>query len=142
MSVSEKLAVIKAAKAAANLKAGEDFLAENAKREGVISVGSGLQYEIIKQGDGRIPTIDGSVTCHYVGTLIDGKVFDTSRQRNKPATFEVCGVIAGWTIILQLMPVGSHWRIFVPSHLAYGKEQVGMHIAPNSTLIFEIELLK
>jgi FKBP-type peptidyl-prolyl cis-trans isomerase FklB len=142
MSISEKLGAMKAAKAAANLKAGEEFLAENAKREGVISVGSGLQYEIIKQGDGRIPNIDSSVTCHYKGTLIDGKVFDSSFQRNKPATFQVLGVISGWTIILQLMPVGSHWRVFIPSHLAYGTEQVGMHIGPNSTLIFEIELLK
>ena len=124
-----------------NKEEGELFLAENKEKENVVSLPSGLQYEIITEGDGAIPVATDSVQCHYHGTLIDGTVFDSSVQRGEPAVFGVTQVIKGWVEALQLMPVGSKWRLFVPSHLAYGEQGAGNDIQPNSTLIFEVELL-
>ena len=120
---------------------GAAFLAENAKREGVISLESGLQYEILTEGNGQIPTINDKITAHYHGILIDGTVFDSSVDRGEPASFPVNGVIAGWTEALQIMPVGSKWKLYVPSDLAYGERGAGQIIGPYSTLIFEVELL-
>lgn len=120
---------------------GEAFLAENAKREGVIVTESGLQYEILKEGDGPIPKLSDSVTTHYHGTLPDGKVFDSSVERNQPATFPVSGVIKGWTEALQMMKTGSKYRLFVPSDLAYGERGAGGDIGPHQALIFDVELL-
>jgi FKBP-type peptidyl-prolyl cis-trans isomerase FklB len=141
MSISDKLAQMKADKSDANLKAGQDFLAENRKKPGVVELPSGLQYEIIKEGSGDKPTEFNKVTCHYHGTLIDGHIFDSSVQRGQPASFPLNMVIKGWTEGLQLMSVGSKWRFFIPPHLGYGDRQVGPVIGPNSTLIFEVELL-
>jgi FKBP-type peptidyl-prolyl cis-trans isomerase FklB len=141
MSVSEKLKAMFESKSAANLAAGKAFLEQNALREGVVSLESGLQYEIMQEGDGPKPKATQTVSCHYHGTLIDGKVFDSSVQRGRPASFPLNRVISGWTEALQLMPVGSKWRLFLPPHLAYGNQQVSAEIGPNSTLIFEVELL-
>ena len=124
-----------------NLKAGESFLAENGKRENVVSLPSGLQYEIIKQGEGPKPLATNTVTCHYHGTTIKGEVFDSSVRRGQPASFPLNAVIKGWTEALQLMPVGSKWKLFIPPQLAYGNRGVSREIGPNSTLIFEVELL-
>jgi len=121
--------------------AGVAFLAENAKREEVVTLPSGLQYEIITQGSGSIPTASDSVKVHYHGTLVDGNVFDSSVSRGEPATFGVTQVISGWVEALQLMPVGSKWKLFIPSDLGYGAQGAGQAIAPHSTLIFEVELL-
>jgi FKBP-type peptidyl-prolyl cis-trans isomerase FklB len=142
MSVSERLKLFFEEKASANLKAGLEYLAENAQREGVTSLPSGLQYEIIHNGDGPKPTAAQTVTCHYHGTTITGEVFDSSVQRGQPASFPLNRVIAGWTEGLQLMATGSKWRFFIPPQLAYGDRQVSAAIGPNSTLIFEVELLK
>lgn len=120
---------------------GKSFLAENAKRTGVVSLPSGLQYEIMVAGTGAKPSASDSVKCHYHGTLIDGTVFDSSVKRGQPATFGVSQVISGWVEALQLMSVGSKWKLFIPSDLAYGKQGAGQHIGPNTTLIFEVELL-
>jgi FKBP-type peptidyl-prolyl cis-trans isomerase FklB len=133
---------MRTAKAAANLEAGMAFLAENAQREGVVVCESGLQYEILQAGSGPKPGPTNAVTCHYHGTLPDGTVFDSSVRRGQPATFPLNRVIAGWTEALQLMPLGSKWRLFLPPHLAYGEQQVSAEIGPNSTLVFEVELLK
>lgn len=141
MSVSERLRAMFNAKADANLQAGQAFLAENAQREGVVALPSGLQYEIIAEGSGAKPGPTDTVTCHYHGTVIDGRVFDSSVQRGKPASFPLNRVIKGWTEALQLMPIGSKWRLFLPPHLAYGSQQISAEIGPNSTLIFEVELL-
>jgi FKBP-type peptidyl-prolyl cis-trans isomerase len=124
-----------------NKKAGEMFLAENANKEGVITLPSGLQYKIIKAGTGAKPKLTDEVTTHYRGTLIDGTEFDSSYKRGEPTSFPVNGVISGWTEALQLMPVGSKWQLFVPSHLAYGARGAGGTIGPNATLVFDIELL-
>jgi FKBP-type peptidyl-prolyl cis-trans isomerase FklB len=124
-----------------NKKEGEAFLAENKKKEGVVVLPSGLQYKIIKEGDGKIPTINDIVTIHYRGTLIDGTEFDSSYSRGQPATFPVKGVITGFSEALQLMKVGSKWQLFIPSNLAYGERGAGDDIGPNATLIFEVELL-
>ena len=121
---------------------GEAFLAENAKKDGIITTESGLQYEIMTEGTGELPTQASTVKTHYHGTLINGKVFDSSVTRGMPAEFPVGGVIAGWTEALQLMPVGSKWRLFVPHNLAYGERGAGADIAPYSALIFEVELLE
>ena len=141
MGIADRLSQMRNEKAAANLKAGEDFLAANKQKPGVVSLPSGLQYEIIKEGNGPKPTAKSNVTCHYHGTLIDGTVFDSSVQRGRPATFPLNRVIKGWTEGLQLMPTGSKWRFFIPPHLGYGDRQVSAEIGPNSTLIFEVELL-
>src|SRR5690554_943257 len=124
-----------------NLEAGRAFLEENKKKENVVALESGLQYEIITKGDGATPKATDSVRCHYHGTLLDGTVFDSSVQRGEPAVFGVNQVIKGWVEALQLMPVGSKWRLFIPSNLAYGEQGAGGSIEPNSTLIFEVELL-
>lgn len=124
-----------------NKEAGEEFLKINAHKEGVTTLPSGLQYEVIKMGEGPKPTLSDTVTCHYHGTLINGIVFDSSMDRGEPASFPLRGVIAGWTEILQLMPVGSKWKVTIPSELAYGDRGAGEHIKPGSTLIFIIELL-
>ena len=141
MGIADKLFQMKNEKAAANLRAGQEFLEVNKSREGVVALPSGLQYEIISEGDGPKPAASNKVTCHYHGTLIDGTVFDSSVQRGKPATFPLNMVIKGWTEGLQLMPQGSKWRFFIPPHLGYGDRQVSAQIGPNSTLIFEVELL-
>ena len=125
---------------AKNSKEGAAFLAANAKKEGVKTLPSGLQYKIIKAGTGKIPKATDTVTTHYRGTFIDGKEFDSSYKRNEPASFPVGGVIAGWTEALKLMPVGSKWQLFIPSELAYG-DQGRPGIPPASTLIFDIELI-
>lgn len=125
-----------------NQKAGEEFLSSNKGKSGVVTLPSGLQYEIIKAGSGPKPTAEDQVKCHYTGTTIDGKVFDSSVQRGEPAVFPVNRVIPGWTEALQLMPVGSKWKLFIPAALAYGEKGAGQDIKPNSTLIFEVELLE
>ncbi len=127
-------------KAEAAAGEGKAFLAENAKRDGVITLASGLQYEVLTAGEGATPAADDHVRTHYHGTLIDGSVFDSSYQRGQPAEFPVGGVIAGWTEALQLMSVGSKWRLYVPSDLAYGAQGVGS-IPPHSVLVFDVELL-
>ncbi len=127
---------------AGNLEEGREFLENNRKKEGVIELSSGLQYEILNKGDGDIPTLSDQVKCHYHGTLIDGTVFDSSVQRGTPAVFPVNGVIKGWVEALQLMSTGSKWKLYVPSELAYGKQGAGGAIGPNTTLIFDVELLE
>jgi FKBP-type peptidyl-prolyl cis-trans isomerase FklB len=118
-----------------------EYLTLNSTKEGVTVLPSGLQYEVLTQGTGNVPTLESTVTTHYHGTLVDGTVFDSSVLRNEPATFAVKQVIKGWVEALQLMPVGSKWRITVPPNLAYGDRGAGTAIQPYSTLIFEIELL-
>ena len=127
--------------ASENLKKGEEFLAENTKRPGIVTLPSGLQYEILSAGTGRKPSATDRVQCHYHGTLIDGTVFDSSVQRGVPAVFGVNQVIPGWVEALQMMPEGSRWKLYIPSKLAYGEHQAGS-IPPNSALIFEVELIK
>lgn len=124
-----------------NKKEGEEFLAENKKKEGVKALPSGLQYKVITEGKGKSPSATDMVTVHYKGTLIDGTEFDSSYKRNAPATFPVNGVIKGWTEALQLMKEGSKWQLFIPANLAYG-ESGRPSIPPNSVLIFEVELIK
>ena len=124
-----------------NKKAGDAFLAANKTKEGVVTLPSGLQYKILKEGTGPKPTPADSVVCNYRGTLIDGKEFDSSYKRGQPATFPVGQVIKGWTEALQLMSVGSKWQLFVPADLAYGDRGAGPDIGPGATLIFEVELI-
>jgi FKBP-type peptidyl-prolyl cis-trans isomerase len=126
---------------AANKKDGDAFLAANKGKDGVVTLPSGLQYKILKKGDGPKPTANDTVECNYRGTLIDGKEFDASSKHGGPASFPVGGVIKGWTEALQLMPVGSKWQLFVPADLAYGDRGAGADIGPDATLIFEVELL-
>ena len=125
-----------------NRAEGEAFLAENKKKSGVVVLPSGLQYEELTEGKGKKPAATDRVQCHYHGTLINGEVFDSSIERGEPAVFGVSQVIPGWVEALQLMPEGSKWRLFIPSDLAYGENGAGGKIAPNSTLIFDVELLK
>lgn len=125
-----------------NKQAGKEFLAENAKRSGVVVLPSGLQYEVLAEGKGRKPKVTDKVQCHYHGTLIDGQVFDSSIQRGTPAVFGVNQVIPGWVETLQLMPEGSRWKLYIPSDLAYGEQGAGGSIPANATLIFEVELIK
>ena len=125
----------------ANVEAGQKFLSENAKRNGVVTTKSGLQYEVLVEGTGVSPKENDKVTVHYHGTLIDGTVFDSSVDRGKPATFPVNGVIPGWVEALQLMNQGSKYKLFIPSELAYGERGAGGSIGPNATLIFEVELI-
>ena len=141
-TIQDFLAKANAAKFSKNITEGKNFLEENGKRPGVVTLPSGLQYEIITQGNGPKPKATDPVTTHYHGTLIDGTVFDSSVQRNQPASFPVNGVIQGWVEALQLMPVGSKWKLYVPSELAYGANpHPGGPIEPHMTLIFEVELL-
>lgn len=121
---------------------GEAFLAENAKKEGVVTLPSGLQYKVIAEGNGNKPTANQQVKCHYEGTLINGAKFDSSYDRNEPAVFPVNGVIQGWVEALQLMPVGSKWELYIPYNLAYGERGAGQSIPPYATLIFTVELLE
>ncbi len=125
-----------------NKAAGEAFLAENAKRPEVKTTESGLQYEVITEGNGNKPAASDTVVVHYTGTLIDGTVFDSSVERGTPATFGVTQVIPGWVEALQMMQVGAKWRLYIPSDLAYGPRGAGGAIGPNSTLIFDVELLQ
>ncbi len=125
-----------------NAKAGEEFLTENGKRAEVKTTASGLQYEVIKEGDGPQPNADDQVVVHYTGKLIDGTVFDSSVDRGEPATFGVTQVIPGWVEALQLMKAGSTWRLFIPSALAYGPQGAGNIIGPNATLIFDVSLIE
>lgn len=140
--MTAKMKQKKESQAAGNLAEGEQFLRKNGKKEGVITTASGLQYEIIKKGTGPKPALTDTVVTHYTGTLLDGKVFDSSYKRKSPATFPVNGVIKGWTEALQLMETGSKWKLYIPSSLAYGARGAGNVIGPNATLIFEIELLE
>jgi FKBP-type peptidyl-prolyl cis-trans isomerase FklB len=130
-----------AALAGKNSAEGQAFLTKNKTAEGVVTLPSGLQYKILKAGEGKKPGLDDTVSCHYRGTLINGTEFDSSLKRNEPTSFPVKGVIKGWTEALQLMPVGSKWQLFVPPNLAYGERGAGGAIGPNATLIFEVELL-
>lgn len=127
----------KAAKAA-----GETFLAENGKKDGVVTLPSGLQYQVLKEGDGKKPSAADQVVCHYEGTLIDGTVFDSSYQRNQPATFGLNQVIAGWTEGVQLMQEGAKYRFFIPYNLAYGERGAGAQIPPFAALVFDVELIE
>jgi len=136
-----KQATLSKEKADKNKKDGEAFLAANKTKQGVVSLPSGLQYKILKAGDGPKPSASDTVSCNYKGTLIDGKEFDSSYKRGQPLSIPVGGVIKGWTEALQLMPVGSKWELYIPSDLAYGDRQAGGDIAPGSTLVFEVELL-
>ncbi len=137
----KKQAALREEKAQATLKEGEKFLAENKNKEGVVTLPSGLQYKILKEGKGDKPDKDEKVVCNFRGTLIDGTEFDSSDKHNGPATFPVKGVIKGWTEALLMMPAGSKWQLFVPPQLGYGQNGAGQRIPPNATLIFEVELL-
>lgn len=141
MGIADLLFKRKKELAEKNLREGQEFMSENAKKEGVVTLPSGLQYEIITEGSGKQPKATDKVKCHYHGTTIHGDVFDSSVKRGTPATFPLNRVIAGWTEALQLMPVGSKWKLTLPANLAYGEEQISKEIGPNSTLIFEVELL-
>ncbi len=143
LKLQEQLAAFASKKSEGEKIKGQAFLAKNKTRAGVITLPNGLQYEVIKAGEPNAPkpTAADTVVVHYAGTLIDGKPFDSSIERGEPATFAVGGVIRGWTEILQLMPKGSKWKVFIPSDLAYGDRGAGHAIAPGSTLIFDIELL-
>lgn len=131
----------KSAAGAAARKAGEDFLAANAKKEGVVVLPSGLQYSVLREGTGRSPKVSNNVRCHYEGRLIDGTVFDSSIKRGEPATFPLGGVIKGWTEGLQLMKEGAKYRFFIPYDLAYGENGAGSAIPPYAALIFDVELI-
>ena len=140
--MEDSVRAAEAAKAEPNRLAGEAFLAENKKRAEVVTTESGLQYEILRPGEGAKPTVNDQVKVHYHGTLIDGLVFDSSVERGEPIELSVSGVIAGWTEALQLMPTGSKWKLYLPYQLAYGERAAGPKIAPMSALIFEVELLE
>ena len=139
--MKEKQAARAAALGTKNKREGDAFLAANSKKPGVRVLRNGLQYQVIKSGNGPTPKATDNVTTHYHGTLIDGTVFDSSVQRGQPSSFAVNGVIAGWTQALQMMKVGDKWRLFVPSELAYRERGAGEKIGPHTVLIFEIELL-
>ena len=140
--IQEFFAVQAKAKSTSAKREANNFLQENASREGVVVTESGLQYEILTVGTGTIPIFENKVSVHYHGTLLDGTVFDSSVDRGQPAQFPVGGVIKGWTEALMIMPVGSKWKLFIPSDLAYGDRGAGEKIGPGSTLIFEVELLE
>lgn len=139
--IRERMQAEAQAQAQAAAAAGVEFLAENARKEGIVQLPSGLQYQVLSEGQGAKPSREDTVRTHYHGTLIDGTVFDSSYQRGQPAEFPVGGVIAGWIEALQLMNAGSKWRLYVPSELAYGGQAVGS-IPPHSVLIFDVELLE
>lgn len=140
--ISERMREEAEAKAKEAAGEGEAFLAENAKRDEVTVTESGLQIEVLKQGEGEKPTAESTVRCHYHGTFIDGRVFDSSVDRGQPADFPVGGVIAGWTEALQTMPVGTKVKLYIPHNLAYGEQGAGGAIPPYSALVFEVELLE
>ena len=140
--VAAYLQAKEAEKGKAAREAGEHYLAENAKKEGVVVLPSGLQYQVLTATEGRKPTATDNVKCHYEGRLTDGTVFDSSYRRGEPATFPLNGVIAGWTEGLQLMGEGSKFRFFIPYHLAYGERGAGASIPPYAALIFDVELLE
>ncbi|MBO1254540.1 FKBP-type peptidyl-prolyl cis-trans isomerase [Alteromonas sp. 5E99-2] len=140
-AIHERMQAAKTEQFQEAIQAGEAFLAENAKKDGITTTESGLQYEVITEGSGEKPTGSSTVRTHYHGTLVSGDVFDSSYDRGEPAEFPVNGVIKGWTEALQLMPVGSKWRLYVPHDLAYGEQGAGGAIQPYSTLIFDVELL-
>src|SRR5919198_643692 len=137
----ERLALAQKQFAEKNKKEGEAFLAANKSKEGVVALPSGLQYKILKPGNGQKPGLEDNVVCNYRGTLLDGTEIDSSYQRKEPSAFPMKGVIKGWSEALQLMPVGSKWQIFLPAELAYGERGNGRNIGPNATLIFDVELL-
>ena len=139
--INEYFAQLQKEKFENNKQAGEEFLRINREKAGVVELPSGLQYQVFKQGTGDKPKATDKIRCHYHGTLINGTVFDSSVDRGEPIEFGVNQVIPGWTEALQLMNVGSKWRLFIPSHLAYGERGAGQAIEPNSTLIFDVELL-
>ena len=141
-AMEERQREASAAIAKVNSEAGEAFLKENGSREGIKTTESGLQYEVIEEGNGAMPKAGDDVTVHYTGTLIDGTVFDSSVERGAPATFGVTQVIPGWVEALQMMKEGAKWRLFIPSNLAYGPNGAGGIIGPNATLIFDVELIK
>ena len=138
----QKLSAERAEKCKAHKEAGEKYLAENAKKDGVITLPSGLQYQVLKEGNGKKPTAKDTVMCHYEGFLIDGTVFDSSIQRGEPATFPLQQVIAGWTEGLQLMQEGAKYRFFIPYRLGYGEGGAGSSIPPFAALIFDVELIQ
>ncbi len=140
--INERMQAAAAEKATVMAAEGEKYLEENAKREGVTTVASGLQFEVVSEGEGEKPTAQSTVRVHYHGTLIDGTVFDSSYDRGQPAEFPVGGVIAGWTEALQLMNVGSKYKLHIPHNLAYGEQGAGGAIAPFSALVFDVELLE
>ena len=139
--LNEYMGQMQAEKAKEAAKEGEEFLAINATKKGVITLESGMQYEVLSSGSGATPGLNDKVTTHYTGTLIDGTVFDSSVERGQPASFPVSGVIKGWTEALQLMKEGDKWKLYIPYDLAYGDRGAGADIGPYSTLIFEIELI-
>lgn len=139
--IHERMQAAKAEQFAEVIAQGEAYLAENAKRDEVTVTESGLQYEVLEQGDGEIPTLTSTVRTHYHGTLLDGSVFDSSYERGQPAEFPVNGVIKGWTEALQFMQVGTKLKLHVPAELAYGEQGAGGAIGPHSTLVFDVELL-
>ena len=138
----EKLQAERAEQGKAHKEAGEKYLAENSKKEGIVTLPSGLQYQVLKEGNGKQPSAKDTVMCHYEGTLIDGTVFDSSYQRGEPATFPLQQVIAGWTEGLQLMQEGAKYRFFIPYRLAYGEGGAGASIPPFAALIFDVELIQ
>lgn len=140
--VNEYFEALEAKMSAETIEKGKNFLEENKKKENIVTLPSGLQYEVIKEGNGKKPKATDRVKCHYEGTLIDGTLFDSSIQRGEPAVFGVNQVIAGWVEALQLMSEGSKWRLFIPSELAYGANGAGEMIPPHSTLIFEVEMIE
>ena len=141
LAQQEKMQADRNARASKAKQAGEAFLASNKQKDGVIALESGLQYKVIRSGAGKQPAATDSITAHYHGTLLNGMVFDSSYDRNQPATFNVNQVIKGWQEILQLMHEGDKWQVFIPSELAYGEKGAGNDIGPNETLIFDIELI-
>ena len=140
--VNEYFETLEAKMSAEAIEKGKNFLEENKKKENIVTLPSGLQYEVIKEGNGKKPKATDRVRCHYEGTLIDGTLFDSSIQRGEPAVFGVNQVFAGWVEALQLMSEGSKWRLFIPSELAYGANGAGEMIPPHSTLIFEVEMIE
>lgn len=140
--VNEHFRKLAEAAYAVNKEAGEKFLAENAKKDGVVTLPSGLQYQVLVEGNGKKPSATDRVQCHYEGTLIDGTVFDSSIKRGEPAVFGVNQVIRGWVEALQLMQEGAKWRLYIPYDMAYGEHGAGEMIPPYSALVFDVELIK